>query len=116
MMLPADVAEASQVHDAAGRVERELGPISIWAAQNPSQKGGSRHRPADDFRRRRRLNQCVVLLVFVEDAPQVLGGIHCGIRGAEKSILTGGVSGIDSHAEAGRAGDPLAGHDDGLVE
>ncbi len=30
LVLPADVADARQVEDAAARVERELGPIDIW--------------------------------------------------------------------------------------
>jgi short-subunit dehydrogenase len=30
LALPVDVAEATQVEDAAGRVERELGPIDVW--------------------------------------------------------------------------------------
>lgn len=30
LVLPADVADAGQVEDAADRVERELGPIDIW--------------------------------------------------------------------------------------
>src|SRR3954453_16566356 len=30
LVLPTDVADAQQVEDSAGRVERELGPIDIW--------------------------------------------------------------------------------------
>ena len=30
LVVPTDVADAQQVHDAADRVERELGPIDVW--------------------------------------------------------------------------------------
>src|SRR5207245_4817022 len=30
LAVPADVADAAAVEDAAGRIERELGPIDVW--------------------------------------------------------------------------------------